>query len=142
MNEKNIEEIRNTLYKAYLEDFDDYCVNTLGGVTGEVMHRILQFEADRRSINITLNSFETDLTHDDREKLYPKFGLLYPEGIESLSKADDQEKVRAAVDHVETYRKLFIDAGLKDDKTLEDSLFEYEVQLNLQSFEFQFSYGI
>lgn len=42
LNEMDIELIRNTLYKAYLEDFDDFCVNTLGGVTGEVMHEILQ----------------------------------------------------------------------------------------------------
>lgn len=42
LNEMDIELIRNTLYKAYLEDFDDFCLNTLGGVTGEVMHEILQ----------------------------------------------------------------------------------------------------
>jgi V-type H+-transporting ATPase subunit d len=58
LKEMDIELIRNTLYKAYLEDFDDFCVNVLGGVTGETMHEILQFEADRRSINITLNSLE------------------------------------------------------------------------------------
>lgn len=142
MNERNIEFIRNTLYKAYLEDFDNFCVNVLGGVTGEVMHELLQFEADRRSINITLNSFGTDLANDDRQQLYPNFGLLYPEGTEALSRSDDQEKVRQAVDHIEIYRKLFIDSSMKEDKTLEDSLFEYEVQLNLRSFEFQYSYGV
>lgn len=52
-------------------------------------------------MNITLNSFGTDLAADDRRELYPNFGLLYPEGIESLGKADDQEKVRQAVDHIE-----------------------------------------
>jgi len=106
------------------------------------MHELLSFEADRRSINITLNSFGTDLSTDDRSALYPNFGLLFPEGAQALSRADDAEKVRLAVEHIEIYRKLFIDAGLKEDKTLEDSLFEHEVQLNLRSFQFQYSYAI
>ena len=64
------------------------------------MHTLLQFEADRRSINITLNSFGTELNQDDRAKLYPKLGLLYPEGTDKLAHADDQDQVRNAVDHV------------------------------------------
>lgn len=36
----NIEIIRNTLYKAYLESFYDYCKN-LGGTTAQVMCEIL-----------------------------------------------------------------------------------------------------
>ena len=51
----NIEIIRNTLYKAYLEDFERFC-QSIGGPTAEVMGRILAFEADRRTINITINS--------------------------------------------------------------------------------------
>lgn len=103
LNELNIEIIRNTLYKAYLEDFStyslplslslsihflirslipSYCIDVLGGASGEVMRMLLEFEADRRSINITLNSVGTDLQHEDRRKLYPKMGLLYPEALE------------------------------------------------------------
>ena len=36
----NIEIIRNTLYKAYLESFYDFCKN-IGGETQEVMCEIL-----------------------------------------------------------------------------------------------------
>ena len=36
----NVEIIRNTLYKAYLEDFYKFCKN-LGGKTAEVMCEIL-----------------------------------------------------------------------------------------------------
>lgn len=61
----NIEIIRNTLYKAYLQDFYKYC-QTLGGATAEVMGEILQFEADRRAINITINSFGTELKKEER----------------------------------------------------------------------------
>ncbi|KAK6050611.1 hypothetical protein COOONC_11884 [Cooperia oncophora] len=75
----NVELIRNTLYKAYIEDFYRFC-KKLGGTTAEVMCEILAFEADRRSIIITINSFDTELSKDDREKLYPRCGKLYPEG--------------------------------------------------------------
>jgi len=142
LSEMDIELIRNTLYKAYLEDFDNFCVNILGGVTGETMHEILQFEADRRSINITLNSFGTELSQDDRAKLYPNLGLLFPEGTHKLVVSQDQEQVRQAVEHVEVYRKMFSDSQYKEDKSLEDSFFEYEVQLNLLSFQHQFQYSV
>ena len=52
-----------------------------------------QFEADRRSINITINSFGTELTKDDRAKLYPAFGKLYPEGTYRLYQANDYDAV-------------------------------------------------
>ena len=40
LDEMNIEIIRNTLYKAYLESFYDFCKN-IGGETQEVMCEIL-----------------------------------------------------------------------------------------------------
>lgn len=93
----NIEIIRNTLFKAYLEDFYGFCLS-LGGATAEVMAGILQFEADRRAINITINSFGTELTKDDRSKLYPTIGLLFPEGIARLAKSEDKENVRQSIE--------------------------------------------
>lgn len=41
LDELNIEIIRSTLYKAYLEDFYQFCQN-LGGPTAEVMGDILR----------------------------------------------------------------------------------------------------
>lgn len=75
----NIEVLRNTLYKAYLDDFAALC-RQLGGTTKEVMGDMLAFEADRRALNITLNSIGTELTRDDRRRLYANFGLLHPNG--------------------------------------------------------------
>jgi V-type H+-transporting ATPase subunit d len=69
----NIEIIRNTLYKAYLEDFERFC-QSLGGPTADVMGRILAFEADRRAINITINSIGTELTKEQRARLFPTIG--------------------------------------------------------------------
>jgi len=141
LEENHIEIIRNTLYKAYLEDFDRFCRKELRGVTGEVMHKLLQFEADRRSINITLNSFGT-LQADDRIKLYPRLGLLYPDFTEKLGNSEDQEAVRDAVENIEVYRELFAKTQYKEDKSLEDAFFEEEVRLNKVSFEQQFGYAI
>jgi vacuolar-type H+-ATPase subunit C/Vma6 len=47
LDEMNIEIIRNTLYKSYLESFCSFCRN-IGDETGDVMCEILGFEADRR----------------------------------------------------------------------------------------------
>ena len=62
------------------------------------MTDILSLEADRRAINITVNSIDTALDLKAREKLYPTVGLLYPEGTSRLAKATDVEAVRAAID--------------------------------------------
>jgi len=143
LDEMNIEIIRNTLYKAYLEDFYKFC-QELGGETAIIMTDILQFEADRRAINITINSFGTDLTKEGRAELFPSFGLLYPEGTAKLAKAEDAEQVRVAMDPYAHYRQLFSEAasGLNADKSLEDAFFEREVYLNRMAFETQFGYGV
>ena len=58
----------------------------------------LQFEADRRAFIITINSFGTELTKDDRVKLYPTIGKLHPEGLIRLAKCSDYEEVKAVAD--------------------------------------------
>jgi len=142
LDEMNIEIIRNTLYKAYLEDFYKFS-EWLGGDTAEVMGNILKFEADRRSINITMNSFGTELSKDDRTKLYPEFGFLAPDGLSRLARAEDVDQVKAAVDWLPSYRQLFVDAtSAVGDRSLEDVFFDYEVKLNKLAFEQQFHYGV
>lgn len=141
LDEMNIEIIRNTLYKAYLEDFYQYCLD-LGGETGTFMGEILQFEADRRAINITINSFGTDLAKDDREKLYPNFGLLYPEGTSRLAKVDDIEQVKQIVSQYAAYRPMMEEISHNQEKSLEDVFYEYEVKLNRTAFDTQFGYAV
>ncbi|CDF38451.1 unnamed protein product [Chondrus crispus] len=137
----NIEIIRNTLYKAYLQDFYAYCIK-MGGATAELMGEILKFEADRRAINITINSFGTELTKHEREKLYPTIGTLFPEGIVRLARADHPQAVASAIEPYSTYRKLFQTAADNIDKSLEDAFFEHEVHLCKLTFEMQFHYAI
>jgi len=106
------------------------------------MGEILKFEADRRAINITINSFDTELSKEERAKLYPENGLLYPEGIAKLSKCDDIEQVKLALDTYYDYANMFENGpNTSSEKSLEDKFFEHEVHLNKRSFEQQFHFG-
>lgn len=48
---------------------------------------------------ITINSFGTELSKDDRVKLFPTCGKLYPEGLSILAKADEYDQVKAVADY-------------------------------------------
>lgn len=161
LDELNIEIVRNTLYKNYLEDFHRF-VNSdpemAGTPTAEVMTEMLEFEADRRAINITLNSFGTELTKTDRKKMYPNFGRLYPEGMYMLSRADDIEGVRIAVEGVSDYKGYFDATGLGqgsgvgagnmsggaggEGKSLEDMFYQKEMEISKDAFTRQFTFAI
>jgi V-type H+-transporting ATPase subunit d len=161
LDELNIEIIRNTLYKNYLEDFHRF-VNEEPGIKGtptaSVMSEILEFEADRRSINITLNSFGTELSKQDRKKLYPDFGRLHPEGTLMLSRADDPEGVRIAVDGVYDYRTMMDQTGMgggggglgnqsggiggDEGKSLEDLFYKKEMEISKLAFTYQFTHAV
>ncbi|KAF5269235.1 hypothetical protein FQR65_LT02536 [Abscondita terminalis] len=142
LDEMNIEIIRNTLYKAYLEAFYQFCKD-IGGTTADCMCEILAFEADRRAIIITINSFGTELSKDDRAKLYPRCGKLNPDGLGALARAEDYDQVKAVAEYYAEYSKLFEGAGNNPgDKTLEDKFFEHEVKLNVMAFLQQFHFGV
>ncbi|KAJ3995710.1 V0 complex, c/d subunit of ATPase [Lentinula boryana] len=151
LDDLNIEIIRNTVYKAYLEDFYAFC-GSLSGPTADVMQRILSFEADRRTVNITINSFNTELSKEERAKLFPAIGRLFPEGNNQLAKADEIDQVRLVCENVGEYRQFFADAGssangLGDEDSgvlsqLEDRFFQTEVHLNKMAFLQQFQYGV
>lgn len=126
------------------------------------MARILAFEADRRSINITINSFGTELSKEQRARLFPSIGRLFPEGNNQLARADEIEQIRAACESVSEYRSFFDSttgggAPAANGSTahllgefeggglgaeLEDRFFVYEVHLNKQAFLQQFQYGV
>ena len=159
LDEMNIEIIRNTLYKNYLEDFYRF-VNEhpelAGTPTAEVMTEVLEFEADRRAINITLNSFGTDLSKQDRRRLYPEIGRLYPEGTLMLSRADDVEGVGLAVSGCSDYKSFFDQAGMggssgpgnmaggtgSDSKSLEDMFYQKEMEISKGAFTYQFTHAV
>ena len=128
-----------------------------GTPTQEVMSEVLEFEADRRSINITINSFGTELSKQDRKKLYPNFGRLHPEGTLMLSRADDVEGVRIAVDGVHDYRTMLDQTGMggggsignqsggvggDDGKSLEDLFYQKEMEICKLAFTYQFTHAV
>ncbi|MEE6526806.1 hypothetical protein FKM82_027676, partial [Ascaphus truei] len=86
------------------------------------------FEADRRAFIITINSFGTELNKEEREKLYPTCGKLYPEGLKLLANADDYDQVKNTAEYYSEYKALFEGVGTgTGEKTLEDKFFENEV---------------
>lgn len=141
LDEMNIEIMRNTLYKAYLDDFAQFCA-TLGGTTADVMLDLLAFETDRRALNITLNSIGTELTRDDRKKLYSNFGMLYPHGHNELSLAEDFDQIRAAMEKVPAYSAIFGKLGFGESQMLDKLLYEEECKRCMICFEQQFHYGV
>lgn len=163
LDELNIEVIRNTLYKvrsfarcssnawieveaqAYLEDFHAHC-QTLNGPTAEQMDNLLSFEGDRRTINIAVNSLGTALSKDERAKLLPALGRLYPEGHLALSRADDIEQIKSSVELVSEYREFFSAPNGSDNaqegaENVENACFKREVELNRLAFLQQFSFA-
>lgn len=160
LDELNIEIVRNTLYKNYLEDFHRFVTedpDLRNTPTSEVMSEVLSFEADRRAINITLNSFGTELSKEDRRKLYPNFGSLYPEGTLMLSRADDIEGVSLAVSGVHDYKSFFDSVGMSgggvgpgnmsggsggDGKSLEDMFYQKEMEISKSAFTRQFTHAV
>ncbi|CAM6083983.1 unnamed protein product [Calypogeia fissa] len=141
LDDMNIEIMRNTLYKAYLEDFYKFC-KSLGGATAELMCDLLGFEADWRAVNITINSIGTELTRDDRRKLYSNFGLLYPYGHEELAICDDFDGVRASVEKYPPYQAIFAKLAFGESQMLDKAFYEDHVKRLTLVFEQQFHYAV
>jgi len=141
LDEMHVEVLRNTLYRSYLDTFAAFCAG-LGGATAELMGGLLAFEADRRALNITLNSLGTDLTRDERRRLYStSLGALYPHGHAELAGADDFESIRAAMERCPPYRALFARLGYGEAAALDKVLFEEEARRCALTFERQFHYA-
>jgi V-type H+-transporting ATPase subunit d len=145
-----IEILKNTLMKFYLEDFYNFCC-ILGGETAEMMKVLLKERADRNAINITLNSFGTPLNdpsmrESHRKFLYPSIGELYPEGTDLLIKADDDSKLVAGLSFYPVYRSIFerfnSAGGSHDDFSIDDEFYKYEAKLYELAFESQMHFGV
>mmetsp|Transcript_9511 Transcript_9511/g.14278 ORF Transcript_9511/g.14278 Transcript_9511/m.14278 type:complete len:425 (-) Transcript_9511:69-1343(-) len=96
--EVELDVMMSTLQKYLLEDMYSYC-REIGGETFPVMKELLEFEADRMTVNVTVNSFGTPLNEQDcidheRKNLFPNFGQLYPDGHHILSGFGGKQGVR------------------------------------------------
>ncbi|EPY73867.1 V-type proton ATPase subunit d 2 [Camelus ferus] len=135
MEAVNIAETPSELFNAILVEtplapFFQDCMseNTLDELNIEILrNKLYKFEADRRAFIITLNSFGTELSKEDRETLYPTCGKLYPEGLRLLAQAEDFEQMKRVADHYGVYKPLFEAVGDGSGaKTLEDVFYERE----------------
>jgi V-type H+-transporting ATPase subunit d len=152
LEEVEIEILKNSLMKLYLEDFYYFCME-LGGTTADIMGEMLKAKADQRAINITLNSFGTPLNEPNmrdgdgwptRKSLYPSIGFLYPEGTELLVKVGDEPSLGGALERVGGVYYAIWQVHQNEsisDKSIDDAFFEREVQLLELAFENQMHFG-
>lgn len=148
LEEVQIEILKNSLMKLYLEDFYSFCMN-LGGETAAVMGGLLSARADRNAINITLNSFGTPLNEpamrdSHRKNLYPAIGALYPEGTDQLTKVDDDNKLVQTLAPYAVYRTIFerFLNSSPEEFSIDDEFYKLEVKLYELAFESQMHFGV
>jgi V-type H+-transporting ATPase subunit d len=148
LTELNVDTMKDKLYKEYLTHFMSFC-KELGGTTAEVMTDLLEFEADRRAINIAVNSISYhDIATVDKQKLNPDFGTLYPEGFLKLAEAKDENEIYSYLEKEfgDTFgalvRDMRKDEGTEHAKCIEELLMDYDIHLHTLSFYQQFHYGI
>lgn len=138
LDDLNIEIVRNRLYRNYLEAFVEFVETEFAGPDLEIMRRLLAFEADKRVINIALNSLNNpDLSPQDKISLFPEYGQLYPVYHRQLSEADDAEQIKAIVESVGEFKDLFSDLGAA--KNIEDWFYLLEMRYNKNAFTQQFT---
>merc|ERR1719353_1163023 len=116
LTENGVELMKDKLYKEYLTDFYNFCVNEIGGTTGEVMKELLEFEADKRAINIAINSMNhPEITGEQKESLNPPFGTLYPEGFSMLAEGKEETAIYGELqkNYGDTFGRV-VDRMLKD----------------------------
>lgn len=135
LDDLNIEIVRNCLYKAYLDDFAQWCAKELGNPSDEIMARLLTFEADKRSINICINSLDTELTAEEKIKMLPNIGLLSEESMKlHMAQSSELENLKMAIQSIGAYQFF-------NDKSLEDNMYAWEMGLNRDAFTQQFTYS-
>ncbi|KAK6465879.1 vacuolar ATPase V0 domain subunit D [Scheffersomyces coipomensis] len=142
LDDLNIEIIRNRLYKNYLESFVEFITTEFTNPDQEIMLRLLNFEADKRVINISLNSLNNpDLTVENKLSLLPNYGKLYPTYHGELSQVDDFEQLKLIVENVPEYKDIFTegDSANGGAKNLEDWFYLLEMQFCKNAFTQQFT---
>lgn len=145
IEEVEIEIIKSSLIKYWIEDFYQYCVK-LGGDTAEVMGDILKVRADTNAINITLNSFNTSLNEpamrtSDRRKLYPAVGYLYPAGTSMLTDVSSEEELGRVMALFPQYSSIWSVHSSDAEMSIDDAFYERDVQSLELAFESQMHFG-
>ena len=146
------EEIKNYLKKIWLEYFYHFC-KTLNPTTSEIMEDLLKYEADCQTIQIVYNSlaYNNQFQEEERKKVIPYFGFLYPETTTQLIKCNSVENLRQILqpfpDYYELVREIpdpkkLDEFGLQSGlKTLDDLMFKESMKRYSIAFEQQFHFA-
>jgi len=146
------EEIKNYLKKIWLEYFYHFC-KTLNPTTAEIMEDLLKYEADCQTIQIVYNSlaYNNQFQEEERKKVIPYFGFLYPETTTQLIKCNSLENLRQILqpfpDYYELVREIpdpkkLDEFGLQSGlKTLDDLMFKESMKRYSIAFEQQFHFA-
>ena len=146
------EEIKNYLKKIWLEYFYHFC-KTLNPTTSEIMENLLKYEADCQTIQIVYNSlaYNNQFQEEERKKVIPYFGFLYPETTTQLIKCNSLENLRQILqpfpDYYELVREIpdpkkLDEFGLQSGlKTLDDLMFKESMKRYSIAFEQQFHFA-
>ena len=146
------EEIKNYLKKIWLEYFYHFC-KTLNSTTSEIMEDLLKYEADCQTIQIVYNSlaYNNQFQEEERKKVIPYFGFLYPETTTQLIKCNSLENLRQILqpfpDYYELVREIpdpkkLDEFGLQSGlKTLDDLMFKESMKRYSIAFEQQFRFA-
>ena len=110
--------------------------------TSRVMQTLLNFEADRRTISIAINSLHTDLTVDDKVKLFTDFGQLYPNAGKFLATAQDVEQITGVLDGYPSYADVVNKMRYDGNQMLDKIWYDKEMNMCRDTFQEQFHYGV
>ena len=146
IEEVEIEIIKSSLIKYWIEDFSQFC-EKIGGDTASVMGDLLNVRADTNAINITLNSFGTPLNEpsmraSDRKRLYPAVGHLYPAGTSMLVDVSNEEELGTVLDLFPQYSGIWSVHAGEAEKSIDDAFYERDVQMLELAFEGQMHFGV
>ncbi|KAL8428329.1 hypothetical protein Efla_007470 [Eimeria flavescens] len=161
MTEADIDLLRNSLKKGWLEDFFGFVQTLEDTTTKEVMTHILKTEADFRVLSLAINSLSADQQQQqqqqvERHALFPNFGYFYPDGTDRIRKAWNDSTLRAALEPYPRYLNVYDQCRafyVADErekaadlssrfKSLEDLLYQEMVHMCELAFEQQFHYGV
>mmetsp|Transcript_21049 Transcript_21049/g.45762 ORF Transcript_21049/g.45762 Transcript_21049/m.45762 type:complete len:390 (-) Transcript_21049:151-1320(-) len=147
LEEVEIEIIKSSLIKFWLEDFHQFVMD-LGGDSATIMGELLKVRADTNAINITLNSFgtplnEPDMRTSDRKRLYPAVGHLYPAGTSMLMDVQDEEELGRVLELFPSYSAIWnMHSSGSGDKSIDDGFYERDVQMLELAFESQMHFAV
>lgn len=112
LSEIKPEKIKNYLKKLWLENFYLF-VQELDSTSREVMCDLLEFEADCQAIQVVYNSLAYEFNsaqEEERRRVIPFFGKLFPAVTNQLVKASSLEMLKEALSPFPGYLNLVKDA--------------------------------